>query len=114
MPVTHEELVVEVRKVLQGLAERRGFVTAYQIFTLLDQHFRMRLLEDGPVGGRGHGDEDWAATQRITHAAVHMKDVEIEYLETCHLKFYDIPNAPPTQTEIFPAGDDCGLYRLKK
>lgn len=112
--VTHQELAEAVKKVLQKLVKenRRPYVTAYQIFTLFDQDLRSRLLFEGAVGGVGHG-EVRAATQRIAHAAVNMKEVEIEFLETCHLKFFDIPNAPPNQIEIFPSGDDCGLYRLK-
>lgn len=111
--VRPEEIVEDVRRVLQGAARGKGpapnYLTAYQILNRLPADIRMRLVADHGRGGRGEGHH-YAATGVVKNALkrlINENSVEIVYLDTGGLQL--IIDGEPVE-----AGNRvCALYRVR-
>lgn len=115
MSISHERIVEQCMPILENAryhetSERRErvFLTAYQIYELLDNEGSTLCQElknecKGDFRGEGAGSYDGQA-KRIAQALGRNPNIETQYIGTC---FIEVGKRTPT-------GEDCGLFRLRQ
>jgi hypothetical protein len=118
MAITHEHIVEECWHVLENVGlhitskrNERRFITAYQIYQILEQEENQlckELIEEckGDFQGDGahnHDGENDGQVKRIAQALGWSSKVETQYLDTRFLRI----------GELKPAGEDCGIFRIR-
>lgn len=117
MSISHERIVEQCSPILENAkyhdtSERheRVFLTAYQIYELLDKEGSTLCQElkdecKGDFRGEGAGSYDGQA-KRIAQAFGRSRNpnIETQYIDTC---FIEVGKRKPT-------GEDCGLFRLRE
>ena len=115
--IKHDHIVEECWHVLENVGfhitsecRRRRFLTAYQIYAILEQEGNplCQELKDAVKGdhrGKGGGDHQHdGQVKRIAQALGGHPEVQTEYISTRHLRIDDIE---PSSKE------DCGIFRLR-
>lgn len=115
MSISQERIVEVCMPILENArhhdtSERheRVFLTAYQIYELLDKEGSPLCRElidecDGDFRGKGAGSYDGPA-KRIAQALGRNPNIETQYIDTCFLRV----------GKHTPSGEDCGLFRLRE
>ncbi len=113
MSVSNNEIVQSCLELLRDVnlhphgINERPFITAYQIWIMLEQQrhplCNTLVSEYGSAVGR-NGGINVGPAQRIAQALGHSNQIETHYLDTRHVRFEN----------IIPSGADCGLFRLRE
>jgi len=118
MAITYEHIVERCLTVLENVgfhitSERRErrFLTGYQIYTILEREENplcQELIEEanGDFRGKGahHHDGKYdGQVKRIAQALGGNPKIETQYIDTRFLQ----------AGEHIPAGEDCGIFRLR-
>lgn len=112
MSISNEEIVGSCLHLLRDInrhphgRNERVFITAYQIWILLEEQNHSiceRLIRYGPAVGKDAGNNIGPA-QRIAQALGRSRRIETRYLDTRCIHF----------DNFYAPGADCGLFRINE